>query len=430
MTVLGGNFRDTAGINASDLVLADATNRVWVSGAGSKIVLSSKGALQPGNFSVGAAYGRNSMLVEDGGEIVAPSRFLVGATANANNNTAVFANGAEGRMNDVRVGEGGSVGNVLEFKSHATGTVDNVIYVGGTEAASSGNSLVVSNAVFSCSRTAVSFEAGSTSNAIYIVGSDTSFTTTVTSMPRYPFVDCGAYNTFEMDGAEWNYWLNMQLDTAAASNTIRFVNGARMNMLGGLYSGTNHVASCGNRVYVGSGARMNMAFLHVSRCDNVFTVSNATVTAFGSGSENARGIRLGLQLTNVAESNIGGNGLVLQGDTPKVSSEKDFRFYRDSFLRFELPDGGYAAGYVPIVADSAILDKTTSLDVVWPNGGVDAGSYTLVSTANGIAVDDSVLVAANAVLRPQSGGVAKLVLRNEGRDLVLKVTTSLSIVIF
>lgn len=425
LTVLGGNFRDTAGVNASDLVLADATNSVWVSGTGSKIVLATKGTSQPGNFNIGAAYGRNSLLVEEGGEIVAPSRFLVGVTANANSNTAVFATGAKGGMNDVRVGEGGSVGNVLAFRSHATGTVDNVIYVGGIDAASSGNRLVVSNATLSCSRAAVSFKAGSTSNAIYIVGSDTCFTTTVTSVPRYPFVDRGAYNTFEMDGAEWNYWLNMQLDTAAASNTFRFVNGARMNMVGGLYSGTNHIASCGNRVYVGSGAQMNLAFLHMSRYDNVVIVSNATVTAFGSGTENARGIRFGLLVTNVDASTIGGNGLILQGDSPKVVSEKDFRFYRNSFLRFELPSGGCAANHVPIEADSAILDPTTSLEVKWPDGGVNPGCHTLISTASGITIDDSVLSSASADLRTQSGGRAKLALANGNKDLVLKIARGL-----
>ena len=261
LTLLAGNL-----VDSGDNGALDARNRIVVTGNGSKIICP---RTIPGNnpvgFVIGYVGGSNSLLVDDGGEVVAPYRLSVGHRASAYDNRAEFRNGARLSTSDLRVGEYGACGNMFEIRDRATATVSGGAYVGGYSAASSGNILNLNNATMSCARVAVSFYPGSYSNAFYIAGSDTSFTTTVTSMPRYPFVDRGAYNTFEMDGAEWNYWLNMQLDTAAASNAIRFVNGARMNMLGGLYSGTNHVASCGNRVYVGSGAQMNLAFLHMSR---------------------------------------------------------------------------------------------------------------------------------------------------------------------
>ena len=425
LTLLAGNL-----VDSGDNGALNAHNRIVVTGDGSKIICPrSIPGNNPVGFAIGYVGGRNSLLVDDGGEVVAPYRLSVGHRDSAYDNRAEFRNGAILSTSDLRVGEYGACGNMLEIRDRATATVSGVVYVGGYNAASSGNIFNLNNATMSCARVAVSFYPGSYSNAFYIAGSDTSFTATITNLPRYPFVDRGAYNTFEMDGAEWNYWLNMQLDTAAASNTIRFVNGARMNMLGGLYSGTNHTASCGNNVYIGNGAQLKLSFLHISRFDNVFTVSNATLTAFGGSdtTENARGIRFGLQLLNVDESSICGNGLILQGDSPNVSSEKDFRFYRGSFLRFEMPNGGYAVNHVPIMAETATFDGTVSLEITCQAGRLPSGTHTLISTTGGITVPAAVLAAANANLAVKSGGMAKLALANGNKDLVLKVARGMTV---
>ena len=296
-----------------------------------------------------------------------------------------------------------------------------MVYVGGSDAASSGNTLVLSNASLSCSRVVVSSVAQSSSNAFYIVGSDACFTTTVTSLPRYSFINKGAWNTFEMDGAEWNYWLNMSIDDSASSNTIRFVNGARMNMSGGLFSGTNHIASCGNRVYVGSGSRMALAFIYLSRADNVVTVSNATIAISGNTGSYNGNLKVGNRLLNVDLQKISGNGLVLQGVAPSVSVERAASFENGSFLRFDVTEDRYAANHIPLSAASLTWDVSSSLDVRLAAPRAKPGRYVLVSTSGGITIPDAVLAAANGSLAEQSGGMAKVMLGNGGTDMILRV---------
>jgi hypothetical protein len=267
----------------------------------------------------------------------------------------------------------------------------------------------------------VSPTAESSSNAFYIVGADTSFTATVTNVARYPFVYRGSHNTFEMDGATWNYWNTMQLDDAACSNTIRFVNGARLNVDNGIVSGTNHAASCGNRVYVGNGSELNLLFLHISRFDNVVTVSNSTISATRT-TDSWSGIRFGTKLTNVDESNIGGNGLVIQGNSPSVSAVREVKFENRSFLRFEMPEGTYSDGCVPLTARAVSISGDSSLEVECAFGRMSPGKHTLISTTAGITIPEGVLSAANDSLSSQGNTAARLLLADSGKTLLLAVS--------
>ena len=56
LTLMGGNFQDTAAVNTSDLIKTDTTNKVLVTGNGSKISASKNNY-----FLIGHAYGRNSL---------------------------------------------------------------------------------------------------------------------------------------------------------------------------------------------------------------------------------------------------------------------------------------------------------------------------------------------------------------------------------
>ena len=423
LTCANGNFRDTAGTSAAYLVPADTENSVVVTGEGSKIELLSKSHF----FRIGDTYGRNSLSVSDGGELIVPYIFILGNSANGNGNSARFDTGAKFSFGTMKIGENGSRGNMMEICGNATTGTCSSVYIGGSDTASACNTLVLRNASLSCNRVIVSSPAGSVSNAFYIVGSDTSFTAKVTTVARYPFFNKGAWNTFEMDGAEWNYWLNMQIDEAASSNTIRFVNGARMNMGGGLFSGTNHIASCGNRVYVGSGSRVSLSFVYLSREDNVLTVSNATVVASGSDGSYNGNIKIGNRLQNVDPLGISGNGLVMQGEAPYISADRAMSFENGSFLRFEVAEGRYAPGHVPLSAASISWDASSSLDVCIAAPHENPGQYVLASASGGITIPDAVLTAANASLSAQSNGRAKVVLKNGNKDLVLKVAKGLVI---
>ena len=406
-------------------------NRLIVSngGAGNSVAITGQSRVYAKeaylDYRAGAANGL--LEVSAGSELNVSYKFRVGSNSTASGNRARFSDGARFSLYDVRVGEGGAGENVLEICGSATkGKFSPATYVGGHEKASSGNVLVVSNADLSCSTVYVSSNAGSFSNAFYIIGADTSFTATVNSLPRYPFVRRGYGNTFEMDGAEWNYWNTMQLDEASSSNAIRFVNGAKMNMVGGLLSGTNHIASCGNRMYLGNGARLSAAFAFISRADNVITVSNATL-ATSAVTDSWSGIRIGSTLQNVDVAGINGNGLVIQGNAPIVSSAREVSFKNRSFLRVEVPAEGYGTECVPVTARNAIWDDTSSLTVEVTRLRGLAGSHTLVSTTHGITIPGTVFDAANGSLAARTGGMARLVLANGNRDIVLNVSRGICV---
>lgn len=147
LTVLTGDFLDSVGLSESDLVYADTTNVIVVAGEGSAIECpSSVTSGDPRGFVVGNLYGRNSLEVSEGGELIAPFRFVLGYGTNANTNRAVFETGAKFTLRDMRIGESGSHGNSIEFRSGASGTVVAGGRIGGWEVAGSGNRMVVSNA--------------------------------------------------------------------------------------------------------------------------------------------------------------------------------------------------------------------------------------------------------------------------------------------
>ena len=364
----------------------------------------------------------NGLLEVSGdSELSVTERFFVGAQSASSGNVARFCDGAKFDLHGVKVGRNGASGNTLEISGNSNGKFVNAAYIGSESGASQGNRLILSNATLECSIVYVSPTAESSSNAFYIAGSDTSFTATVTNVARYPFVYRGSHNTFEMDGATWNYWNTMQLDDAASSNTIRFVNGARLNVENGIVSGTNHVASCGNRVYVGNGSELNLLFMHISRSDNVVTVSNSTISATRT-TDSWSGIRFGTKLTNVDQSNIGGNGLVIQGNSPSVSAVREAKFENRSFLRFEMPEGTYSDGCVPLTARAVSISDDSSLQVECAFGRMSPGKYTLISTTAGITIPEGVLAAANDSLSAQGNTAARLLLADGGKTLLLAVS--------
>ena len=425
LTVLSRNFTDTAATSTEKLVDADTTNRIVITGTGSKIICPEiLDSSDPRGFVVGNCFGRNSLLVTDGGELVAPYRFALGYSPFANNNSAVFEDGAKFSLSDFRVGEGGSCGNTVRICSGAEGTFASG-NIGGVQTAGNCNTFVLSNATLKCRMVYVSRNAASQSNAFYIVGSDTSFTTTVTDVPRYPFVYRGSRNTFEMDGSRWNYFLNMQLDHASCSNSIRFVNGAKMCMNGGLFSGTNDIYSCDNSVYVAGGAEVNAKFHYISREGNVFTVSNATLSANASASESYNGIIIGATLQNVAVEKIGGNGIVLQGNSPKVRSASHIQLLRNSFLRLEVPAEGYEDGNVPVMAPNISIDATSELAAVgldeMPFERGQGASYVIATASDTLSVPAAVLASANERLAGLERNFARFGIDATGRSLLLHV---------
>jgi hypothetical protein len=401
LRVLEGNFLDCGASTSDYLVLADTTNRIVVTGEGSKIVCPSRlSSNDPRGFVIGNIYGKNLLSVEDGGELVAPYRFSLGYSPCANCNTARFDN-AKFALSDLRVGENGSCGNSLEIRNGSAGTFAGG-FVGGMIQPGSNNRFVLENSTATCNRVTVSYFDNSASNSFYIAGADTSFTVTVHDLPRYPFVSKGCFNEFCLDGAEWNYFLNMQLDEAAASNRISFVNGARMNIGGGIFSGTNHVRSCGNRVLIANNANVHAQFCHISREDNELAVSNATLETFGTVSDTYNGVVIGAHLTNVDEASVRGNALVLRGDAPKIRSASKINLLRGSELRLDVPKQGFDQTNIMMTADTIQLDDSVAIAVSGADDAeLAAGErvvYTVAKAVVSLDVSDETIAAANASL--------------------------------
>jgi hypothetical protein len=314
-------------------------------------------------------------------------------------------------------GKAASTNGMMEVLSGGGLKVEEGIYIGQKYPASCGNRFVASNAVISCSR----IELSGLSNSVYIAGSQTSFTTTIDKLPRYSIVGQGAWNRFELDGVKWCRGFSLQTDTASSSNTIRFVNGAVLDLPdGGIFSGTNHIASCGNRIYFGDGAALNCEFVNMSRADNVVIVSNASVSAVNTA-DSWSGIHFGAALVNVDVAGIDGNGLVLQGDAPSVSAVREITFKHGSFLRYELPADGYRLDVPPVTARAVTFSDDSSLEVVCPPRPMEKRTHVLISTTAGITVPAEVLAAANASLAAQIRSDARLELSGDGKTLCLAI---------
>lgn len=101
--------------------------------------------------------------------------------------------------------------------------------------------------------------------------------------------------------------------------------------------------SYSNTLYVGDGAKLEVARCVIAGQDNQLVVSNATVNFC----DDSVGLRVGYNNARVKD----GNRVVLQGTTPKiysVATANSFWFQNNSTLRFEIPEEGYAEGHVPI----------------------------------------------------------------------------------
>ena len=273
LRLLNGNFLDGSGTAPAELQLADTTNRVIVTGSGSRLVCpASIGGSNPLGTIIGYCFGRNSIEFSNAAELVAPYRFGLGYSANANCNTAVFSDHAVFSTTDIYVGRNGSCGNSLAILSSATG-VCGTGYVGG-DGSSCGNTMIVSNASFKCRRSIVSNGAGGTSNALWIAGSGTLYDD-VTTFPGIPSLAAAGTTAYLTEG-------DMELLAPHgdrqrwSSNTVTFCEWRDDDLGGGLYFGT-HETRVAETEWKSSMARHSMPRSTTSAQGQHRPVSNATL---------------------------------------------------------------------------------------------------------------------------------------------------------
>lgn len=356
----------------------------------------------------------------------------VGGSAPTTNSLLRVDNGATasfkeidvvGRYGHVQVCDGGSLTlKTLSFKG-------------------SDNDLIVSNATFACNPTKASevsclgSSATVSNNVIRAIGADTAFTL-YTSAGVHDLYGAGHHNTVSIeDGAAWPVSVNVMMTNTHHSVLRVTGENSRFGKAAGdgnFYFGchkdflSNRQDSVSNRVCVSDGAAFNVSRFVMAGIGNRLVVSNATVTltadsvGFRSGYEN------GVKVHD-------DNGLILQGATPKVrslssTSQNAFWFQNNSLLRFEIPEEGYADGFVPIeLGCSFYLDETnTRVEIecakfVEKTGGklhlIHAGSNISAAIVNFLK---------NNVVLPEG---ARLII--DGKDVYLKSPkrTGLSVII-
>ena len=237
--------------------------------------------------------------------------------------------------------------NSFLIDSGATGILYRVRY------ASAGNSLIVSNATFTCrNEFSLGYSGESCSNNLFrAYGADTKLT--------FPSGDLfssrektNSFCTVSLEGGvKWNCGSRNFMMARTHHSTFQLV-GAGTTLYstnassGWFYIGdkdiTGTIYSISNRFAILDGAMFKANRIHLMGIDNELCVSNATLHLI----DDTTGLRIGWGGSSTNAT------LVLQGETPKVRSEaaanhNGCAFNCGSKLRFEIPEQGYAKGYVP-----------------------------------------------------------------------------------
>ena len=418
---VGQNFQDGSFSAAKYKTTSSTANSVLVDGTGSRLSVDNY-------MTIGAVYCDNSVVVTNGAVLENGYRIYVGAAATATNSSLSVAGEASVSGKDLMVGGGNATGSVFRVASGSTATFTQDAYLGGYNAPGVDSRLEIENSDFTCRQLIIGRFSGIAST-FRMSGAGSSLTITRKNVSWYPLFESGSGHEFILDGASWHHSdINLRFDNSANDSAVRLLNGASLVSDGGLYSGTNTSASCGNTFYVGDGSCFTGQFMRISRRNNSVVVSNGCCSLISRADSRNTGLRIGDNIDVVSDDDIGGNRLVLQGRAPKIRSAKEVRLARGSTLLFDIPENGLDTANVPIVCSNLVVDASSSIRAA----GVDAhrkamtGStvvYTLVeaSAENLISIPAAVLADANADLTEQGCEKCVFVVSNDKRRLCLKV---------
>ena len=327
---------------------------------------------------------------------------------------ALKVNNVEGSFaNDILIANGGEI-------ALTAGTAD--LNIGG----SGRSTVIVSNATFRAAKFCIGTDVTSTGNLFRVCGKDSVLETPHRADQFFPIFSKGGNNRFELDNADWTSPLG-QVGTGYAygsescSNTVAFLNGSTVSLV--TFSvGYNAGAGDDNKLVVSGGSTLTLTETSATKDVNVLTVggarntvvvSNATVSADNDFA------CVSVGYTAPGASSVGtGNGIVLQGTTPRVSAANGtIRAQNASRFVFEIPAEGYAN--VPLTASTIRFADDTVVDVSCADFQKALRSRTSVVLARAttsLNVLQTVLDAANEKLLPLRRELAV-----DGMDLVLKV---------
>ena len=327
---------------------------------------------------------------------------------------ALKVNNVEGSFaNDVLIANGGEI-------ALTAGTAD--FNIGG----SGHSTVIVSNATFRAAKFCIGTDVTSTGNLFRVYGKSSVLETPHRTDQFFPIFSKGGNNRFELDNADWTSPLG-QVGTGytygneSCGNTVAFLNGSTVSLV--TFSvGYNAGAGDDNKLVVSGGSTLTLTETSATKDVNVLTVggarntvvvSNATVSADNDFA------CVSVGYTAPGASTVGtGNGIVLQGATPRVSAANGtIRAQNASRFVFEIPAEGYAD--VPLTASKIRFEDDTVIDVsceAFQKALRSRATVVLARATTSLNVSQAVLDAANEKLLP-----LKRELKIDGTDLVLKV---------
>lgn len=188
----------------------------------------------------------------------------------------------------------------------------------------------------------------------------------------------------------------------------------------GYSSKASVISNCVNNLLeISDGAQFKNDRFFVYGFDNRVVVSNATLSAGAVEGAERYGVWIGYSSTS---SNV---GLCLQGSTPAVRClyGSPFIAQHKSVIRWEIPEGGYADGYVPMTAQSFIIQNNSRFEIACAEWAAVRGfgrrELVLLRSENNLGGDVQAAVAAVTGL-PEG---VKLFVR--GTDVVLSSKSTL-----
>ena len=355
----------------------------------------------------GGSFGQDLGAVSNRIEVVdAGSKFEFKGSLKVNNVEGSFAN-------DILIANGGEI-------ALTAGTAD--FNIGG----SGRSTVIVSNAAFRAAKFCIGTDVTSTGNLFRVCGKGSVLETPHRTDQFFPIFSKGGNNRFELYNADWTSPLG-QVGTGYAygsescSNTVAFLNGSTVSLV--TFSvGYNAGAGDDNKLVVSGGSTLTLTETSATKDVNVLTVggarntvvvSNATVSADNDFA------CVSVGYTAPGASSVGtGNGIVLQGATPRVSAANGtIRAQNASRFVFEIPAEGYAN--VPLTASKIRFEDDTVIDVsceAFQKALRSRATVVLARATTSLNVSQTVLGAANEKLLP-----LKRELKIDGTDLVLKV---------
>lgn len=387
--VFSGAYKDATG-NGAPTTDARVWYRTLVSGSGSGLTVS-------GELDIGNNYGGCSLEVLDGASVKSSNSIRVGNVQHAPDNRVFVANGA---------------------------TLAGPVYLGGySDNASSGNSMVVSNATYKGFRVVLGRTSGGSRQSLVFSGADSevNYTFSETVFPVFAKSPCSEFVLD--DGFSWSFApaniYYCDASSVSSSNTVRILNGAKWSAPSAIFNLGGRTADCiANRLEIGADAKLSSAVFRTQGKGNRLVVSNGTLKVT---SEIAKALEIGY----VGDSGLAAeNTVVLAGMTPKVDVTGGVAVSNGSSLMFAVPEVGFSSESSLIEAASCSFspDATIAFEGLQALVGKTdlPEKMTLIQSGKAIGISAEQLAAANEQLAAAGLSTFRLKLANGGRDLVLK----------